>query len=186
MHAGRIAIDDIDDRISEKVWKYRFPNEEVPLNDKEKLSRLVHTRFRSNRPDLAATSIHIQAQQPTIDPVVVDLWIYKDIFAAWDEKTQEKTNVTVKGIYILPKCAPCDPLVILKSIAENNPMASTLVLGCIPSVDSSPFVSVRTIKGRSSTRGNKRPYSVGQSEQVFKRIDRDMFELLPKSLNSDP
>jgi hypothetical protein len=130
MHAGRIAIDDIDDRISEKVWQYRFPNEEVPLNDREKLSRLVHTRFKSNRPDLAATPIHIQAQQPTIDPVVVDLWIYKDIFAAWDEKTQEKTNVTVEGIYILPKCAPCDPLVILKSIAENNPMASTLVLGC--------------------------------------------------------
>jgi hypothetical protein len=129
MHAGRCAVDDIDERISERVWKYRFPNEDVPLKDKEKLSRLVHTRFKSNRPELAASAINVQAQPPTIDPVIVDIWIYKDIFAAWDEKTQERTNVTVEGIYILPKCAPCDPLVILKSIAENNPAASTLVLG---------------------------------------------------------
>lgn len=128
MYAGRCAVDDIDVKICERVWKYRFPDEEVPLKDKEKLSRLVHTRFKSNRPELAASAINVQAQMPTIDPVILDLWIYKDIFAAWDEKTGERTNVTVEGIYILPKCAPCDPLVILKSIAENNPTASTLVL----------------------------------------------------------
>jgi hypothetical protein len=82
MHAGRSAIDDIDERISERVWKYRFPDEEVALKDKERLSRLVHSRFRNNRPELAATGINVQAQMPTIDPVIVDLWIYKDIFAA--------------------------------------------------------------------------------------------------------
>jgi hypothetical protein len=83
MHAGRCVVDDIDERISERVWKYRFPNEDVPLKDKEKLSRLVHTRFKSNRPELAASAINVQAQMPTI----VDLWMYQDIFAAWDEKT---------------------------------------------------------------------------------------------------
>jgi hypothetical protein len=71
----------------------------------------------------------VQAQTLTIDPVIVELWVYKDIFAAWDEKTKQKTNLTVEGIYILAKCAPCDPLVILKSIAENNRTASTLLLG---------------------------------------------------------
>ena len=128
MHSGRCAVDDIDERISKKVWRYRFPNTEVPMDNKEELSKLVHSRFKSNCPNLATEKIDVQAQPPTIDPVIVDLWVYKDIFTAWDEKTQQKTNVSVEGIYILAKCAPCDPLVILKSIAENNPMASTLLL----------------------------------------------------------
>lgn len=54
--------------------------------------------------------------------------MYKDIFAAWDENTQQRTNVTVEGIYVLGKCAACDPLLILKIIVENNPTASTLLL----------------------------------------------------------
>lgn len=127
-HAGRFAVDDIDKRILKKVWRFRFPNEEVPLEDKEKLLRLVDSRYKNDCPELAASAIPITAQPPTIDPVIVDLWVYKDIFAAWDENTQQRTNVTVEGIYVLGKCAACDPLLILKSIAENNPTASTLLL----------------------------------------------------------
>ena len=127
-HAGRCAVDDIDKRILKKVWRYRFPKEEVPLQDKEKLLRLVDSRYKNECPELAASAIPITAQPPTIDPVIVDLWVYKDIFAAWDENTQQRTNVTVEGIYVLGKCAACDPLLILKSIAENNPTASTLLM----------------------------------------------------------
>jgi hypothetical protein len=129
-HAGRCAVDDMDQRILKKVWRYRFPSEAVPLNDKDKLSNLVHNRFKNLSPELAATPINVQAQSTTIDPVVVTLYLYKDIFAAFDEKTSGKTYVTVEGIYILPKCASCDPLIILKSIAENNPTASTMILNC--------------------------------------------------------
>ena len=129
MHSARCAADDIDPRLSEKVWKYRFPDAEVPLQ-KEDLCKIVHSRFRSSNPELAATPINVHAQMPTIDPVIVDIWIYKDIFAAWDNNTQEKTNVTVEAIYILPKCAACDPMIILKSIAENSPSNSTNILSC--------------------------------------------------------
>ena len=131
MHAGRYAVDDIDKRILKKVWKYRH-GENVPLHDKEKLSQLIHPRFKNVSSEHAATPVPADAcgPSPTIDPVIVDLYLYKDIFAAYDEKTSEKTFVTVEGIYILPKCAACDPLIILKSIAENNPAASTLILNC--------------------------------------------------------
>ena len=130
MHSARSAVDDIDPRISEKVWKYRYPDVEVPLKNNEELCKIVHSRFRTGNPELSATPINVQAQMATIDPVIVDLWIYKDIFAAWDNNTQEKTNVTVEAIYILPKCAACDPLIILKSIAENSPSNSTNILSC--------------------------------------------------------
>lgn len=127
-HAGRCAVDDIDPRILKKVWRYRFKQEDVPMQDKEQLLRLVDSRYKNECPELGATAIPITAQPPTIDPVIVDLWIYKDIFAAWDEKSQQRTNVSVEAIYVLGKCAACDPLLILKSIAENNPTASTLLL----------------------------------------------------------
>jgi hypothetical protein len=143
MHAGRSATHDVDERILKKVWRYRFPLEEIPLDDHASMSaRLVHSRFLSSRAGLSGTEILVKAQAPTIDPVVVDIWVYKDIFAAWDETTKQKTNVTVEGLYILPKCAACDPLVILKSIAENNPTASTLL--------SSTFSHMLNVLGMSS------------------------------------
>lgn len=127
MHAGRGAVDDIDERLVKKVWKYRYAAQEMPWTERSRLSMLLHSRFRNAQPELSGTEIRMEAQQPTIDPVIVDIWLYKDIFAAWDEKTQQRTNVTVEAIYVLAKSAACDPLVIMKSIAENNPTASTLM-----------------------------------------------------------
>jgi hypothetical protein len=129
-HSGRCAVDDLDKRIVKKVWKYRFGEGEVPWNDKEKLSNLIHPRFQKFNPDVSGTEIEIEPQQPCTDPVIVDIWVYKDIFHVWDEKNKMQTNLTVEAIYICAKAPACDPLVILRSIAENNPTASTLLSGC--------------------------------------------------------
>jgi hypothetical protein len=128
-HCGRSAVDDLDPRIVKKVWRYRFGEEEVPWSDKDKLSKLVHKRFQKFKPELAHTDIKAEPQKPSTDPVIVDMWVYKDIFQVWDEKNKIQTNVTLEGIYICAKAPACDPLVILRSIAENNPTASTLLSG---------------------------------------------------------
>jgi len=128
-HSGRCAIDDVDKRLVKKVWKYRFGEAEVPFHDTQDLSKLVHKRFQKSNQELSGTEIKIEPQKPSTDPVIVDIWVYKDIFHVWDQKNKMQTNVTVEGIYICAKAPACDPLVILRSIAENNPTASTLLSG---------------------------------------------------------
>lgn len=128
-HSGRCAVDDVDKRIVKKVWRYRFGEGEVPWNDKDRLSKVIHQRFQKFKPELTGTEIKIEPQKPSTDPVVVDIWVYKDIFHVWDEKNKIQTNLTVEAIYICAKAPACDPLVILRSIAENNPTASTLLSG---------------------------------------------------------
>lgn len=129
-HSFRCAVDDLDKRIVKRVWKYRFgEDEEVPWGDKESLSEIVDMRFRKSMPEKSGMEVNIEAQSPSTDPVIVDLWVYKDIFHAWDEKNKMQTNVTVEAIYICAKAPACDPLVILRSIAENNPTANTLLSG---------------------------------------------------------
>ena len=113
-HCGRSAADDLDPRIVKKVWKYRFGGKDVPWSDKKKLSKLVHKRFQKFKPELAHTEIKVESQKPSTDPVIVDLWVYKDIFQVWDEKNKIQSNVTLEGICICAKAPACDPLVILR------------------------------------------------------------------------
>ena len=61
MHAGHSATHDIDEQILKKVWLYRFPLEEVPLDYHTTMSaRLVHSWFQTSRPDLAGTEILVK------------------------------------------------------------------------------------------------------------------------------
>ena len=57
----------------------------------------------------------------------MQMFLYKDILPAWDEQQKQTTTVSIEAIYLMATSPANDPLVFLRSIAENNPTANTLL-----------------------------------------------------------
>lgn len=72
----------------------------------------------------------------------MDLWIYKDTLPVYDEVLKQTTCVSIEEIYLLVKSSANDPIVIQKSITENNPDASMLL--------SSTFVHINNVLGQEA------------------------------------
>jgi hypothetical protein len=57
----------------------------------------------------------------------MQMFLYKDILPAWDEQQKQTTTVSIEAIYLMATSPANDPLVFLRSSAENNPTANTLL-----------------------------------------------------------
>ena len=125
---ARCAVQDIDPRLLRKLWCYRNGEEDFDTVSKEfiALSSLVHDRHQTNNPEMTAMEIKEEEQIAT-DPNPLKIFLYKDVLPAWDENTKQSTTVSIEAIYLIATCPANDPLVFLKSIAENNPAACTLL-----------------------------------------------------------
>ena len=105
------------------------------------LSSLVHDRHQTNGPEMAGTEIK-QEDQIARDPNPQKIYLFKDELPAWDESVKQPTTVSIEAIYLVATCPANDPLVFLKSIAENNPAAGTLL--------SNMFVRMSSVLGQPS------------------------------------
>lgn len=127
LHSGRFGVNDIDIRLTKRIWKYRFPDEQIPLDDNIRLSKVVHSRFKRENFDKMYTEIKTDGHVTATDPVICDLWLFKDIYTVVDAVSGYPTKLTIEGIYLCAKTPACDPLIILKSMSENNPNNTALI-----------------------------------------------------------
>ena len=128
---SRCAVQDIDPRLLRKIWTFRNRDAEnldfdAVSNHFIDLSSLVHDRHQTNNPDLTGMEIKPERQTAT-DPNPLKMFLYKDVLPVWDETLNQTTTVTIEAIYLMATSPANDPLVFLKSIAENNPGASILL-----------------------------------------------------------
>jgi hypothetical protein len=127
LHSGRFSVNDIDVRLTKRIWKYRFPDEEIPLGDSIRLSKVVDSRFKRENFDKMYTEVKADGHVTATDPVICDLWLFKDIYTVVDATSGYPTKMTIEGIYLCAKTPACDPLIILKSMSENNPNNTALI-----------------------------------------------------------
>lgn len=140
---ARCAVQDIDPRLLRKLWNFRNDGEDFETVSKQfiALSSLVHDRHQVNCPEMTGAEIK-QEEQVATDPNPLKIYLFKDVLPAWDEAVKQPTTVSIEAIYLVATCPANDPLVFLKSIAENNPAAGTLL--------SNTFVHMSSVLGQPS------------------------------------
>jgi len=122
------AVKDVDPRLVRKLWTHRYPSTDFDdvSSDDLALSKLVHDRHQVNLPEQMGDNIKFEEQLST-DLSTMRIFLYKDVLPAWDAVHEQTTTVSIEGIYIMSTSPANDPLVFLRSIAENNPTANTLL-----------------------------------------------------------
>ena len=125
------AVQDVDHRLLRRLWTHRYSNGGKLDFDEVKgnwvaLSALVHGRHQVNNPEQMGLEIKHEDQLST-DLNTLQIFLYKDVLPAWDAVQKQTTTVSIEGIYLMATSPANDPLVFLRSIAENNPAASTLL-----------------------------------------------------------
>lgn len=121
------TVDDVDERLKRRLWRYRMDGAEYPATDKVLLSRLVDTRYQSNDPSVAGEPVLSKPQPPVTEPVLVDVFLWKHIVCGLDASTGRLTYVSIDAVYIIAKFPANDPLVMLQRMAENRTKLSTIL-----------------------------------------------------------
>ena len=137
------AVQDLDARLLRKVWTHRHPG--TDFDDVQKnwlaLSTLVHGRHQVNNPEAMGDDIRFEEQLST-DLNTLQIFLYKDVLPAWDAVQKQMTTVSIEAIYLMATSPANDPIVFLRSIAENNPAASLLL--------SDAFRHMRSVLGQET------------------------------------
>jgi hypothetical protein len=125
------AVQDVDIRLTAKLWNHRFAHGSGQKFDELhnnwlQLSELVHSRHQVNNPESMGEDFKHEPQLTT-DLNTMQMFLYKDILPAWDAQQKQTTTVSIEAIYLMTTSTANDPLVFLRSIAENNPTANTLL-----------------------------------------------------------
>lgn len=122
------AVQDVDERLQRKLWTQRHKQTDFDGVSRNwlALSALVHGRHQVNNPEEMGDDIKLEEQLST-DMNTLQIFLYKDVLPAWDAVQKQTTTVSIEGIYLMATSPANDPLVFLRSIAENNPAASLLL-----------------------------------------------------------
>jgi hypothetical protein len=128
---GHCAVQDVDKRLLRKVWCTRHPHlpdfDAIRDNDGwARLSHLVHARHQVNDPGQMGDEIK-EDEHVSTDTSTLRMFLYKDVLPAWDAEQRQLTTVSIEGIYIIATSPANDPLLFLRSVAENNAAAATLI-----------------------------------------------------------
>lgn len=121
------TIDDVDERLCERLWRHRVGGSPFPPDDKKQLSRLVDSRFQSNDANVAGEPVLNAPQPPVTEPVLADVFLWKHVVRGIDELTKRITYASIDAVYIIAKFPANDPLVMLQRMAENRTKLCTLL-----------------------------------------------------------
>jgi len=149
--AGYCAVQDVDLRLVRKVWSSRHPqctDFDAVCEDQgwAGLSHIVHARCQVNDPAQMGDSIK-EDEHSSTDTSTLRLFLYKDVLPAWDSEQKQLTTVSIEGIYIIATSPANDPLLFLRSVAENNATAATLLTDA--------FREMRSVLGLETCTGDK-------------------------------
>jgi hypothetical protein len=123
------AVQDVDQRLARRLWTHWHPHadfDEVSDNWLA-MSSLVHGRHQVNKPEEMGNDIKFEEQLST-DLNTLQIFLYKDVLPVWDAVQKQTTTVSIEGIYLMATSPANDPLVFLRSIAENVINTHTLTL----------------------------------------------------------